>query len=294
VAPLDFLTPEQLGVATDLAEAAGDSAAGKLAVTALILLVVVAARWSIVRLVRGSTDYLSDRQRWWISAVRNLATVLGFVAVVALWSREIGDAALSVAAVAVALVIATKELLLCLAGALWRQVAAPFSIGDWIEIGGHSGEVIETNPMSIVLQQIDPVDMELTGRLISAPNSLLLSQPVLNNSFRKRFTYLDFAITAEPTADVAAARDAVEAAVLAAGADYAETARRYAARIEKSTGAHLPDPAPRVTLATTDLAKIVLRVTVFCPRERVAQIRAAAMAAFVAVVCTQNGIQGAA
>jgi small-conductance mechanosensitive channel len=231
--------------------------------------------------VRGSKPYLSDRQRWWISGVRNAALILGLALLARLWAQEISDAALSLAAVAVALVIATKELLLCLTGAIWRQVAGPFSIGDWVEIGPLSGEVIETNPMSVVLQEIDREDFQLTGRLVTVPNSQLLSLPVVNNSFRKRFTFLTFALHAEPGLDALAARRMIVASLTEASSDFAETARRYVARIERMTGAPLPDPQPRVTLATTDLAKIVLRVTVFCPRETAPAMREAAMEALL-------------
>lgn len=273
------MTPEMLGVEAELAPVVPI----KLLLSILIVLATMAARWLLVRLVRGRDDILSDRQRYWISLVKNVSSAVVVLALFVLWLQEIEDFALSIAAVAVAVVIATKELWLCVTGATWRGVSQAFSVGDWIEIGPHSGEVIDENLLATVLQEIDPYDYNLTGRVVSVPNSLLLSAPVVNNSFRKRFIYFSLDIHAEPGGDALAARDRVQAAVEAASADFGELARRYAARIEKTAGARLRDPAPLVSVHTTELAKIVLRVTAFCPRERTAMLREAAMTAFLAV-----------
>ena len=274
------MNPEQLGVTPDLAAHAVAAPWLKLALSALVILAALALRWALVRLVRGRAPFLSDRQRWWISLLRNLSTAAIFLGLLAIWAEEIEDFALSLAAVAVAVVIATKELWLCLTGAIWRGASQAFSVGDWIEIGPHSGEVIAEDLLATTLQEIDPRDFHPTGRVISAPNSLLLTSTVINHSFRKRFIYLDFPVYAEPFAGAEAVRARIEAAVGAASEEFAELARRYAALIERNAGTPMRDPAPRVTLDTTDLAKLVFRVTAFCPREKAAALRAAALGAF--------------
>jgi len=270
-------TLEQLGVTADLGAGAGFKALWSL----LAILAVFALRWALVRAVRGGAEILTDRQRWWISLIKNLATAALFAGLVAIWADEIKAFALSIAAVAVAFVIATKELWLCVTGATWRGASQAFSVGDWIEIGPHSGEVIEENLLATVLQEIDPHDFSVTGRIIWAPNSLLLTAPIINNGFGKRFIYFQFDIYTEPHTGAAATMARIRDALDAATVEFHELARRYAARIERSAGAKLRDPAPRVTAHTTDLAKIAFRCAVFCPRERAAAVRAAVMAAYL-------------
>lgn len=272
-----MLTPEQFGIDADL----GAGPALRALWSLLAILGVIALRWALVRAVRGGAEILSDRQRWWISLIKNLATAALFAGLVAIWADEIKAFALSIAAVAVAFVIATKELWLCVTGATWRGAAQAFSVGDWIEIGPHSGEVIEENLLATVLQEIDPHDFSLTGRTIWAPNSLLLTAPIINNGFRKKFIYFQFEIHTEPHPDAAATLARLTAALNDAAAEFHELARRYAARIERAAGARLRDPAPQVTAHTTDLAKIAFRCAVFCPRDRAAAVRAAVTAAYL-------------
>lgn len=273
------MSPETFGVDPDL----GAIALSDPALSLAVVVAALAARWLLVRAVRGRAEILTDGQRYWTSMGRNLLNAAATIALFVIWSEELGEFALSIAAVAVALVVATKELLMCVGGAIWRGASQAFTVGDWVEIGPHSGEVIDETLLSTVLQEIDPYDYNLTGRVVSVPNALLLSNPVINNSFRKRFIFFTLDITSEPGGDALAARDRVAAAVASAADGFGELARRYAARIEKTAGARLRDPSPSVTLHTTDLAKVVLRVTAFCPRDRAGALREAAMAAFLAV-----------
>lgn len=77
---------------------------------------------------------------------------------------EIETFALSITAIAVALVIATKELILCVSGALYRASSKAFQIGDWIEIGPHFGEVVDHGIGSTTLQVVSRHDCAFTGR----------------------------------------------------------------------------------------------------------------------------------
>jgi small-conductance mechanosensitive channel len=100
------------------------------------------------------------------------------------------------------------------------------------------------------------------------PNALLLSQPVVNHNFRKRFLHHEFALYTEPAPNALEVRDAIHDALVSASEDFAELGRRYAATIEKRAGIRLPDVAPEVRVETTDLAKMAYRCSLFCPRER--------------------------
>ncbi|MFN3613092.1 MAG: mechanosensitive ion channel domain-containing protein [Rubrimonas sp.] len=277
------MRPEDFGVTPDLLAVSVGQGPDQLVLTLLAILIPLAVRQALIVMIRRRSELLSDRQRWWISTVRNTSVAIIFGALVVIWSSEIEAFALSIAAFAVALVVATKELLVCIAAAVWRGVTQPFTVGDWIEIGPWSGEVIEESLLSTTLQELDPLDFQLTGRVVSFPNSLLLTTPVVNNSFRKRFITLSFELYAEPGVDALAARERVLSAMTAACADHADLARRDAGRIQKSTGARLRDPTPQATLGTTELAKVSLRVTAFCPRDRAAAVRTAAVDAFLSV-----------
>lgn len=267
---------------SDLQLVSQNDALFKLGVSALALLLIYTLRWGVLRAIRGSGSPLTDRQRWGMRTTRNVGGGLVVLTLVLIWSDELAEFALSLAAVAVAIVIATKELILCIAGAIWRAATPAVAMGDWIEIGPHSGEVIDETLFATVLQEIDPEDFHVTGRVIAVPNSLLLTQPVVNHGFRKRFTYLDYTIYSPPRADAETVRARIQTALDEAGTAFHDLARRYASRIEATTGARLREPEAKVTLATTDLGNLVFHCRLFAPRDQACTLRAAAMRAFLA------------
>ncbi|HEU0222998.1 MAG TPA: mechanosensitive ion channel family protein, partial [Paracoccaceae bacterium] len=170
------MTPETLGVTPDLG---ADAADWRILITLGFVLAVMLVRWGIVRLIRSRTSLPAEIQRWWVTLTRNSFNVLAVLGVIVIWAPEIEYFALSITAFAVALVIATKELILCVSGALWRGVARPFGIGDWVQIGTHFGEVIDESFLATVLQEIDQSECRYSGRTVAVPNSILLAAPVI-------------------------------------------------------------------------------------------------------------------
>ena len=267
------MLPEDIGVTPDLEPLDVNI---RLLISLAIIVGGLAARAVAIRLIRGGDAVLSDSRRKWMVTVRNALSALIALGLFVVWAPEIEEFALSIAAVAVALVIATKELILCLSGAAWARTARAFAIGDWVEIGGHSGEVIDETLFVTELQEIETREYRYTGRTVAVPNSLLLTQPVINNNFRKRFLEHEFTLHVPADAPALSIRDAIAAALNAEFADFEAVARRYAAVIEKRAGMKIPDVAPVVRIETNVYGILVLRCTLFCPRERAGAIEQAA------------------
>ena len=97
-----------------------------------------------------------------------------------IWAAQIQTLALSMFAVAAAIVVATKELIMCLSGSILRSVTKQYSIGDYIEINGLRGRVVDINMLNTLMMQIGPNPLigQLSGKTLSFPNSLLLSHTV--------------------------------------------------------------------------------------------------------------------
>jgi small-conductance mechanosensitive channel len=272
------MLPEDIGVTPDLEPLAADI---RLLISLGILVGGFLLRKLAVSLIRGREDVLSDQRRRWMVTVRNGLSLLIVLALLLVWAPEIEDFALSIAAVAVALVIATKELILCISGAIWERTTRAFVIGDWVEIGGHSGEVIDETLFVTQLQEIELREFRYTGRTIAVPNSLLLTQPVINHNFRKRFLEHEFTLHAPADAPALAMRDAIAAALDAEFAGFDAVARRYAAVIEKRAGVKLPDVAPTVRIETNAYGIIGFRCALFCPRDQAAEIEQVAASAML-------------
>lgn len=150
--------------------------------TAILLVVVLTLRLFGSRYVRTTTKNWSPQQRLRILGYIKTASVILFVfGVVYIWGEQIQGFAVSVFAIAFAIVFSVKENLMNLNGAFLRLQGHAYEIGDRITIKGIRGDVIDVSMLSTTVMEIGTEGLahQLTGRKIVFPNSLLLSE-ILN------------------------------------------------------------------------------------------------------------------
>lgn len=238
--------------------------AASLALLLLLLLIRLAAGHAI----RRRADAPAHVQRRWTANVRNLLLILGVIGLVLIWAPQLRTFALSLTAVAVAVVIATKELILCLSGSFVRASSRMFAVGDWIEIAGTHGEVIDHNLFVTVVHEFEPGTFHHNGRTAVLPNSIFLGQPMRNDSLMREHARLGFSLTLDPTVDVFAERAAIEAIVRRHHAALGGAAAHASAAIERHFQVDLKDAQVRIGMRTTDLGKARVDVTLLCPTGR--------------------------
>ncbi|EMF9083850.1 mechanosensitive ion channel family protein, partial [Vibrio vulnificus] len=90
----------------------------KLFFTALIIIFVVLVRQVILARIRGEVAFITEKQRSWMSRTKNGAFAITSLILFVLWQSEINQFALSVTAIAVAIVVASKEIILCFTGSI--------------------------------------------------------------------------------------------------------------------------------------------------------------------------------
>ncbi|QNI01791.1 mechanosensitive ion channel [Halomonas sp. SH5A2] len=232
-----------------------------------LVAILVTLRILAVRVIRGRKEILSDYRRAWLARIRNATVILTILGLALIWLPSLHAFALSITAFAVALVIATKELILCLSGTVLRIVNQPFEIGDWVEIGDLRGQVVDETMLATTLQEIGGAvgRFEYSGKTIVVPNSVFLTTPVQNQNFFKKWVYLEVCVVLEPNVDMRSELPALEREVATLHAPHSELAQRYSEAIRKRSGIDIADPQPRVTLSTTDIGKQRIGVTLFCP-----------------------------
>ncbi len=237
----------------------------------LMISVILLTRWGIVRSIRGRAETLSADRRKWISLVRNLTVVMIFIGLLLVWSFELSKFALTFAAFALAIVIASKEVILCLTGGLYRTMTRPFDTGDWIEVGDIRGEVLEEGFMSTILHELSPAgdqSHDYTGHIITMPNAMILSHNIINLNIRKQYVFHTFAIAVDsleylrPKEDHAYLVDAIQTEWTA----YDEEATKYWTTVRRHMALDIRKPDPQVRMHTTDLAQILFDVRLLCPR----------------------------
>ncbi|NQW10527.1 MAG: mechanosensitive ion channel family protein [Alphaproteobacteria bacterium] len=245
----------------------------------ILIAVALLLRQLIVRLIRTKQEMEESDRRRWITTTRNVVLVFILAGLVFIWLPQLSTFALSITAFAVGVVIATKELILCLSGLVMRISTQPFEVGDWVEINGLRGEVIDEGMLAFRLQELDSSGRtnEFTGRTLSIPNSHLVLSHVTNEQFRRRYVFHHFRFVFEkavdPTEPLALAKDVVADEIKS----FAEVAARYWARVRKASGVDIPSADPKIGVRTTDIGKTVIEVTVFCPSKEAERIEQAVM-----------------
>lgn len=236
-----------------------------IAVSVTLVLLMVLARVVAGHAIRRRTEMPPHLQRRWTANLRNLLLLLGVLGLVLIWAPQLRTFALSLTAVAVAIVIATKELILCFSGSLMRASSSSFAIGDWIEVAGTRGEVVDHNLFVTVLHEFHPGTCSHTGRKAVLPNSLFLGQPMRNETLMREHAFHAFSLTVDPTVDVFAHRAAIEGLVARHVEPLREAATQAGSSLEQRLHADLKDSLLRVAFRTTDLGKYRVGVTVLCP-----------------------------
>ncbi|WP_127716296.1 mechanosensitive ion channel domain-containing protein [Halobacteriovorax sp. HLS] len=116
------------------------------------------------------------------------------VCVFSLWFAQLQVFFVSILAVAAAVVLALKELIMCFTGGSLINISKLFKVGHRIEIDNFRGFVIEKSLLTTKILEIGPEknSQQTTGDIISIPNSLMLSKALKNESYFKGYSIKSF------------------------------------------------------------------------------------------------------
>lgn len=118
---------------------------------------------------------------------------LGFIAfaiVLKIWVHGVTGLATYFGLLSAGLAIALQDPVANFAAWLFIIVRRPFGLGDRIQIGQHTGDVIDIRPLRFVIMEVGNwVQAEQsTGRVIHVPNALVFKTPVAN--YDEAFGYI--------------------------------------------------------------------------------------------------------
>ena len=231
--------------------------------TALLLIVAVVLYSGLTQFIRRNVPSPELRRRWLVQSRNALVLVLllGFILI---WGEELRTLALSVVALAVALVVATKELILCITGSILKMASRSFEIGDRIQIKDFRGDVIDQNLLATTILEVGPGKHihHRTGRMAVIPNALFVSEPVINESYTHDYILHVFTIPFKREDDWRGAREAFLASAGRHCEPYLEDVRRHMAQLGERRGLDIPTVDPRVTIQipTAGEVNLIIRV----------------------------------
>lgn len=235
-----------------------------------VAVLLIGIYYLLSRTIKNSRMSNDSKRR----SLNNLRTTIFFALIIALlvfWANELYQIILSLAALAAALAIALKEVFLCFGGSFYRTFARPFSVGDRIQIGEIRGDVVDVGLMGTQLLEVGPKDYthQYTGRMISIPNSMILTAHIYNetdhiNHEGENFSLHVFKVPIKNDDKWELHKNQLLECAREACNDYIEAANKYFTKVARKRQVDVPWVEPRINIrftSATDL-DLVVRVTV--------------------------------
>jgi small-conductance mechanosensitive channel len=237
----------------------------KVIVSALLVVLALLGSHLWARyLARGEMS--AEKRRLHLVWARNIIWLAVLLVIVSVWASTIAGFALSLAAVAGALLIVSKELVMCVHGYLYVSVVQPYKVGDAIEFGALRGRVIDIDMFATTLAELDASGQQ-TGKVAEFPNGLLLTTPLKNTS--PTGAYQLHHIRMPVPEALADDLDRIEAAALAAAdraiAPWRDDAIAHFRKVSDEHFIAFPSGRTKVSWDFSDPEHLVLVVRVACP-----------------------------
>ncbi len=221
-------------------------------------------------------DISAEKRRLHLVWARNVIWFVVLLIMVSVWASTITGFALSLAAVAGAMLIVSKELVMCVHGYLYVTLVQPFKIGDVIEFNHIHGRVVDIDMFATTLVELDKAGQR-TGKMAEFPNGLLLTHPLKNAS--PNGVYALHAIRMPVPLKAAQDLTRIEAAALAAAdratSPWSEDAMDHFRKAAEENFIALPSGKTKVSWDFSDPEHLVLVIRVASPITQRAQVEQA-------------------
>jgi small-conductance mechanosensitive channel len=253
----------------------------ELLATLIVVAAVVIANLLISAMLRGRTRMSREIKLRASVFWRNSSLLAAALALLFVWRTELRAAALSLAALSVALVLAGKELLTSMLGYIHRTTSGSFRFGDVIEIGGVKGEVIDQTLLSTTVLEMSE-EHQFTGRTVQFPNSFYVIHPLKNHSRIGDYQLGILVVPLAAGAELDAARRRLEEAASAVCSAFVAPAEAALRELEGEQFVVMPSADPRVTLRMVDANKVNLILRYPCPAKQRTRTEQAILARYLA------------
>lgn len=257
--------------------------AGRVLGSLVLIVSFTAFKWFLIRIIEKWHTPTVDEKRKWLVTAKNISLVLMAISLFAIWATELKTFALSMVALAAAAVISFKEVIMCFTGGIYKLTTYPFDMGDRIEINGIRGEVFDHGFLATKVMEIGPSENshQLTGRMVTIPNSWLLAYGLKNQSLQQSFVLHVLHIPLQPGEDWQVAEKILLEAANHECQSILEPARHAIFSKSQREGIDLPKVEPKVTFQIHDDGKVHGMVRFPAPAARVTKTEQAIMRSYL-------------
>lgn len=164
-----------------------------------------------------------------------------------LWFSQLQVVLVSLVAVAAAVVIATKEIIMCVMGGIYLRQNRLFKEGHRIEVDDVRGYVIERLFLTTKVLEIGPEknSQQTTGEVIAIPNSIFLTKAVKNESSFKGYSIKSFQFRLNIEDDIEEFEKEILEKSNEICAEYLEAAKNCISSFCEKEGIIIPSVNPR-------------------------------------------------
>jgi small-conductance mechanosensitive channel len=226
------------------------------------------AKYLATKAVRTANKPWTAEQRLrWIGYLKSVSFGVLILGILFIWGEQLHNFAVSLFAIAFAVVFSVKELFMCFNGSLMRFRGNVFNLGDRIEINGFRGDVIDFNLISTTLLETGPGSNShhYTGRMVTFPNSMLLGNFIMNESFMDHFFLHNILIPIKLEENWIEAKKLLLKIAQDECSPFLDQARKRAKEAARQRSVQLPSVEPRIIVKMIKPGKAQLIVRVPAP-----------------------------
>ncbi|MCH2046421.1 MAG: mechanosensitive ion channel family protein [Saprospiraceae bacterium] len=151
----------------------------------VVTLTILLGMWLLLRLVIRSIMALKSdisTRYAWRKAATYIIYSIGILSIAVVWSNQFESLATFLGLLSAGLAIAFKDPIVNIAGWYFIVARQPFKVGDRIQVGQHSGDVIDINLFQFTIVEIGNWvrSDQSTGRIIHLANAQIFTAAIAN------------------------------------------------------------------------------------------------------------------
>lgn len=153
----------------------------KLVLSVVLVVILTLARLLFNFIIRKRVEDVRVRYRWRRSALYTY-TILLILLIGRIWFEGLGSLTTLIGLASAGVAVAMHDTIANIAGWFFIMSRKPFGVGDRIQIGETSGDVIDLRLFQFSMVEVGNwVDADQsTGRIVHVPNSKVLREPLAN------------------------------------------------------------------------------------------------------------------
>lgn len=237
--------------------------------TIVVIMCALAVRRLWISILPPALSLEAKRKR--VVGIRNGVGAAAMVLIIMLWSTELKTLIVSLIAIAAAIVLATKEVIMSMVGGIVRTTTQRYQIGDRIEIKDFRGDVIDISLLSTTLMELNSTHgvQMYTGKVVFVPHSLILTEVLCVHHTTSSYSVHTFSLPVAAGQNVATEQIRLQTICLNACALYMEDAAKHFQTIQDHTSIDMPSSTPKTLMHSDNKGAWWLTSRVVVPLKRV-------------------------